>query len=144
MRNLLDVNVLIALLDQDHPAHGVAHTWAATAQGGYATSAIVQNGLFRIMTQTAYANGGAPLTLSVVLQAFRQTIASIDHELWAEPLSLADETRFDYRHIHGPKQLTDIYLLGLSVHHQGRLVTFDRNIPLHAVRGAKATHLVVL
>jgi predicted nucleic acid-binding protein len=44
----------------------------------------------------------------------------------------------------GPKQLTDIYLLALAVKHGGRLVTFDRAIPITAVRGAKADHVVVL
>ena len=38
-------------------------------------------------------------------------------------------------HVLGPKQLTDIYLLALAVKHDGRLVTFDRAIPIAAVRG---------
>jgi toxin-antitoxin system PIN domain toxin len=143
-RNLIDVNVLIALLDPVHPAHAKAHLWADTAQGGYATCPIVQNGVFRIMTQPAYANGGTPLSLSVVMDAFVKTIANIDHELWGEPLSLADTTVFDRRFIHGPRQLTDIYLLGLAVQKQGRLVTLDRNIPLQTVRGATPAHMLVL
>ena len=39
----------------------------------------------------------------------------------------------------GPRQLTDIYLLALSVRREGRFVTFDTGIPLAAVR--KATNL---
>ena len=42
------------------------------------------------------------------------------------------------------RQLTDIYLLALAVQHGGCLVTLDRGIPVQAVRGAVATHLVVL
>jgi hypothetical protein len=44
----------------------------------------------------------------------------------------------------GPKQLTDIYLLALAVKNSGRLVTFDRAIPVAAVRSAEPQHLVVI
>jgi hypothetical protein len=37
-----------------------------------------------------------------------------------------------------------VYLLALAVERGGRLVTFDRTIPVHAVRGAASSHLVVL
>jgi len=43
-----------------------------------------------------------------------------------------------------PKQLTDLYLLGLAVKHKGCLVSFDQRIPLSAVHGAKPEHLVIL
>ena len=51
---------------------------------------------------------------------------------------------FDHAFILGPNQITDVDLLGLAVKHGGRLVTFDRRLPLKAVRGAEARHLVVL
>ena len=40
--------------------------------------------------------------------------------------------------------ITDLYLLGLAVHHGGRLATFDRGIPLSAVIGAKPENLAVV
>lgn len=46
--------------------------------------------------------------------------------------------------MHGPQQLTDLYLLALAVHHKGRFVTFDQAIPVSALHGADAKHLVVL
>lgn len=46
---------------------------------------------------------------------------------------------FDPDHIN-----TDVYLLGVAVKHGGRLVTFDRGIPLTAVRGATAGSLEVI
>jgi hypothetical protein len=46
--------------------------------------------------------------------------------------------------IRGPAQLTDIYLLGLAKRMRGRLVTFDRTIPLSAVAGATRDTLVVI
>jgi predicted nucleic acid-binding protein len=50
----------------------------------------------------------------------------------------------DTSRVHGPRQLTDVYLLALAVAHKGRLVTFDAAIPLEAVGGAQRKHLVVL
>jgi predicted nucleic acid-binding protein len=44
----------------------------------------------------------------------------------------------------GPGQITDVYLLALAVRHGGRLVTFDRGVPIAAVKGAKPEHLVSL
>ena len=67
-----------------------------------------------------------------------------DHEFWPDDISITDESDFRHGHILGPKQITDVYLLGLAVKNGGRLVTFDRGLPLKAVRGAEARHLVVL
>jgi hypothetical protein len=50
----------------------------------------------------------------------------------------------DTTRIHGPRQLTDIYLLALAVQHDGRLVTFDGGIPLTAVRRATPQKLLIL
>jgi len=52
--------------------------------------------------------------------------------------------RFNHAFIHGPRSLTDIYLLGLVVKNAGRLVTFDQRIALTAVYGAMVQHLLVL
>ena len=67
-----------------------------------------------------------------------------DHEFWPDDVSIADDQRFDRSFILGPNQITDVYLLGLAVKNGGRLVTFDRALPLKAVRGAEPRHLVAL
>jgi uncharacterized protein len=46
--------------------------------------------------------------------------------------------------IHGHRQLTDLYLLALAVAHGGRLVTFDVQVLLSAVRHATAEHLLAI
>ena len=71
---------------------------------------------------------------------------------WTSPITNSGPTTspsltialFDHAFILGPNQITDVYLLGLAVKNGGRLVTFDRGLPLKAVRGAEARHLVVL
>ena len=58
--------------------------------------------------------------------------------------ALLDEQRFEHARIHGPRQVTDLYLLGLAVSHQAGLATFDESIPLSAVIGAEPSHLIVV
>ena len=142
MRALLDVNVLIALLDAGHVSHAAARDWfAANASFGWASCAITQNGCLRIMSHAGYPNA-RPIA-DVAQRLFAATSQPI-HEFWSDPVSILDASRFDHSRIHGPKQLTDVYLLALAVERGGRLVTFDRAIPVHAVRGAASSHLVVL
>lgn len=52
---------------------------------------------------------------------------------------VVDESR-----LHGPKQVTDAYLLSLAVRHGGRFATFDQAAALSAVRGTEESHLAVL
>jgi predicted nucleic acid-binding protein len=78
------------------------------------------------------------------LAVLRQQIGEADHEVWPDIVSITDETLFDPAFILGPQQIADVYLLGLAVRNGGRLVTFDRGMPVKAVRGAEARHLVVL
>ena len=66
------------------------------------------------------------------------------HEYWPSGISILDEAIFDHSRIHGPRQMTDAYLLGLAVHHGGRLVTFNQAIAVSAVRKASPRNLVVL
>jgi len=46
--------------------------------------------------------------------------------------------------VRGHQQLADVYLLGLAVEHDARFVTFDRGVPLAAVKGATKKHLKAL
>ena len=58
---LLDINVLIALLDQGHLLHRPATPWLeGQLEHGWATCPITENGVVRIMAQPAYpcATGG--------------------------------------------------------------------------------------
>ena len=46
MRVLFDVNVLIAIVDEEHVHHRVAHEWwAANRAAGWATCPLTENGL---------------------------------------------------------------------------------------------------
>ena len=79
--------------------------------------------------------------LMVMLQ--RSTRASV-HETWFDDISILDTARFQHSHMHGHRQLTDLYLLGLAVKNNGRLASFDQRIPISAVLGARPEQIVTL
>ena len=141
-RALLDVNVLIALLDSDHSLHGAATAWFRShAARGWASCPITQNGCVRIMSHPGYPN---PLPVRAVMSRLADACASDLHAFWPDDVSLLDAGVADPTRIHGPRQLTDVYLLALAVRHRGRFVTFDASIPPDAVAGASKSHLLVL
>jgi toxin-antitoxin system PIN domain toxin len=142
MRALLDVNVLIALLDADHSLHARATKWFAShARSGWATCPITQNGCVRIMSHPGYPN---TVSVRAVMGRLAEASAGNFHEFWPDNVSLLDAKVADSGRIHGPRQLTDIYLLALAVRHRGQFVTFDGAISIDAVCGAEKTHLVIL
>ena len=142
MRALLDVNVLIALLDQDHSLHRRARDWFVDeARAGWASCPLTQNGCLRIMSHPGYAN---PVPVAAVMRHLRDAAADSHHQFWPDDISLLDEKLADATRIHGSRQLTDLYLLALAVRHGGRFVTFDASIALNAIKGASKRHLVVL
>jgi toxin-antitoxin system PIN domain toxin len=141
-RALLDVNVLLALLDEDHVHHPVAWSWLAAEGGrGWATCALTENGFVRVITQPRYPNA---LTTVDAIALLAGACAAPEHRFWECRVSLLDATRLDGRRIHRPSQITDAYLLALAVAEEGRLVTLDRQVALGAVPGATKDHLVVL
>lgn len=142
MRALLDVNVLIALLDADHSLHARATQWfAGHARGGWASCPITQNGCVRIMSHPGYPNA---LSVRAVMERLAEASSSNYHEFWPDDISLLDAKIADAARIHGPRQLTDLYLLALAVRHGGQFVTFDSSVSLSAVRGAEKRHVVTL
>jgi hypothetical protein len=75
------------------------------------------------------------------LRAFR---SSGFHHFWPDAVSLADSGLFNIPMIRGHRQVTDIYLLGVATRAGGCLATFDRSIPVSAVRGATRNTLAVI
>jgi toxin-antitoxin system PIN domain toxin len=142
VRSLLDVNLLIGLLQPDHVHHSSAHRWwTENGSAGWASCPLTQNGFVRIVSQPRYPK---PIPVTRAIALLQEATAATDHAFWPNDISLADPQRFDSERILGPKQLTDIYLLALAVKNGGRLATFDRTIPIAAVRGAEPRHVAVI
>jgi uncharacterized protein len=146
MRALLDVNVLIAMIDEYHPHHNLAQHWAKEHRDGFATCPIVQNGVLRIMANPVYnsADGTDAFSYPSLFEVLQNSLKQVNHEFWADNISLLSAQHFNHDTIHSHKQLTDIYLLALAVAHEGCLVTFDRGIALSHAVGASKRHLIVL
>lgn len=141
-RALLDINVLVALLDLDHSHHQDARNWMErSADFGWASCPITENGCVRVMSQPAYPS---PLPCSSVIARLTAATQTSYHEFWPDDISLLDRSFVRGDRVHGPKQLTDIYLLALAVKHSGRFATFDGTVPTSAVPAAGQRHLVVL
>jgi toxin-antitoxin system PIN domain toxin len=141
-RALLDVNVLLALLDSDHVDHLRSRRWLETEiDNGWASCAVTQNGFVRIVSQPRYPS---PISPAQALDLLGHACATPHHEFWPCDVSVLDANTVDRERIHGPRQVTDAYLLALAVAHGGRFVTFDRSVVRSAVPRATADHLVVL
>jgi len=142
MRALLDINVLLALLDADHVDHRRAQEWiSGEIQHGWASCALTQNGFVRIISQPKYPSPVSPFE---AVERLRRATSTEHHEFWLCSTSLLDDRRINSSHVHGPRQVTDVYLLALAVEQRGRLVTFDHSIPLSAAPGATPEHLVIV
>lgn len=141
-RALLDINVLLALLDSDHVDHGRAHDWLEGGIGdGWASCALTENGFVRIISQPRYPS---PISPAEAIDLLSRACDSGTHEFWTCDISLLDERIVDRSHLHGPRQVTDAYLLALSAMHHGRFVTFDRALSISSVKGASKAHLTLL
>lgn len=103
--------------------------------------ALTQNGFVRIISQPKYPS---PVSPSEAIDRLRRATSTEYHEFWPCSVSLLEGRHVDPNHLHGPRQVSDIYLLALAVQSGGRLVTFDDSIPLSAAPGAGPEHLVVL
>lgn len=141
--SLLDVNVLVALFFADHVHHDLAHDWFADHRHeGWATCPLTENGLVRVACQQPSDDVLVrPADVVAKLQRFCRDKLQ---RTWTDSVSLTDATLFAPQFISGHRQVSDVYLLGLAKKMGGRLATFDRTIPVKAVRGGTAELLHVI
>ena len=140
MRALLDVNALIALLDEEHVHHDEILEWLGRAENlphGFATCAVTQVGLIRVMSDKGYYK---PVeTHEAAAQLGRMTRKG--HHYLGIPAPCSGAIRWKATR---SAQSTDAMLLSTAVAYDCRLVTFDAGIALGSVAGAKPEHLVFL
>ena len=142
MRSLFDINVLLALMDPDHVHHERVRSWWERERGhGWASCPISQNGFIRVITQRSYTSS-KPIADAIAI--LRRATSRPDHQFWPDDISILDGEAIDSGRLLGPTQLTDVYLLALSIRRAGRLATLDRGISTAAVRGARSEHLVMV
>ena len=142
MRALLDVNVLIALLDENHANHTAVSNWLDShIQQGWASCPLTENGCVRILSQPKYPNS---LGIADAVERLRSAVSTPYHRFFADDISLLDNAVVNSCSLSGHRQITDIYLLALAVAHSARFVTLDGQIPLATVKEASEESLVVI
>ena len=125
---LLDVNVLIALTWPSHIDHTKAHNWFYESQNeGWATTPITQCGFVRISSNPKIIRDA--VTPGEALSALNRIVKHPNHRFWPDRLSLAEDAAKIFSKVTGHRQVTDAYLLALSIANGGRLATMDKSIP---------------
>ena len=119
MTTLLDGNLLVALLVDDHVHHASAERWWATRDAPtFATTPITQGTLLRFLLRHGV---GAADSMVVLLQL----TSTGDHTFWND--GFAYEASF-LRGVIGHRQVTDAYLAEQARRRKGRLATFDAGL----------------
>ncbi len=137
---LLDVNLLIALFDPGHPSHSDAHDFFEGQKGKpWATTPLTIDGFVRVISNPAYPTVDA--TPAQAAAHLRKLCTADKHQFWPDAVSLLDETILRTQFLEGHRQITDARLLALAVRNEGSLATFDRRLPIKAVRGATDRHI---
>jgi toxin-antitoxin system PIN domain toxin len=142
MTFLLDVNVLIALIDPLNSRNADAHNWFNTiGRSAWATCPITENGTIRILGNSRYPNFlGNPAAVTEIMTILT---ALPGHEFWNDNISLTDVTRIDRGRLGTSSQITDTYLLALTVAHRGMFATFDTRVATSAVlNGNQSLYLI--
>jgi len=124
-RYLVDLNVLIALTDEEHEHHPAALRWFDS--GGYqdwATCALTEAGFIRVMS-----NRRARIrSVKEATRLLGLLTVHPGHSTWPITEGWSAITSPFTNRIFGHQQVTDAYLLGMAIKENGVLVTMDRAI----------------
>ncbi len=114
---LLDANVLIALTVREHEHHERCTTWLAGLGGAdhFSTCPILEGALVRFLVRAGESSATAQAVVRAVAAHERQVF-------WPDTVSYAD---VDLGTVHGHRQVTDSYLVGLVSSRSGTLATLD-------------------
>ncbi len=105
---------------------------------------LTENGFVRVLSQPSYPNNVGRVSIAVrMLENMKSTHAG-GHQFWDDSESLLDNAVFDASTITGPKQITDVYLLGLCQRNGGMLVTLDTRISLISIVAPRPDILRIL
>ena len=126
-KTILDLNVLIALADQRHDMHHLAHSWyVSSGKVDWGICPFTEAGFVRVTTNPSFRPSPHSFARSTALL---QSIKRLPgYRFWEIRESWVTLTTPFAARISGHQQVTDAYLLGLAIKEEGVLVTFDRGI----------------
>jgi uncharacterized protein len=124
---LLDVNVLIAMTWPTHQAHLRVQQWLTRhAREGWATCPFTETAFVRIVSNPAFSPNA--LTPADAFLLLRSNLEHPTHQFWPDSMGLLEATARLQPRIVGHQQITDAYLLGLTLHKKGKLATLDSSV----------------
>lgn len=123
---LLDVNVLVALFWPDHEHHSAALQWLRRRRGSrWATCPLTQLAFIRLVSNPAFSREAlSPENAARLLAKNLQEVPT--HDFWPDELEVTAAVHAFEGGVRGYRQITDAYLLQLTVSNKGVLATFDR------------------
>lgn len=127
---LLDVNVLIALFDNEHKYHDLVSDWLIDyidLGNHWASCPNTQNGCLRIISLPKYPNR---FDIGVIQSQLTKATQHRNHIFLPDDISLTQANLIDWQKVQGHNQLTDIYLIALTQKHHAKFVTLDSKIDL--------------
>jgi uncharacterized protein len=124
---LLDVNVLVALSWANHEQHEAATSWFRTHhRSGWATCPLTQAGFVRVSSNPrVFPDAPSP---SKVLETLETNVSHPGHRFWKLDIAVSDAVSPFGDRFASHQQTTDAYLLGLAIHKNGILASFDSGI----------------
>ena len=125
VKYLADVNVLIALLEEDHVHHKLVAQWfEASNEDEFGVCVFTEAGFLRVTTN--------PKAGSRSIEGALEALESLDnhagYRFWPMTEGWASLVKPFLERVHGHQQITDACLLGLAVKEGGVLVTLDKGI----------------
>jgi hypothetical protein len=124
---LLDLNVLVALTDDEHKHCRRAQTWFhSVRQEEWGTCPLTEAGYIRLVANPA--TGFPEGSLNRAIDVLSVITDHPRHRFWPMTERWTTLTAPFADRIFGHQQVTDAYLLGLAIKEDGVLVTFDRGL----------------
>lgn len=125
--NLLDLNVLIALLDPAHSLHQKAESWfISSGRENWGICPLTEAGFVRVTTSPVMQSNQR--TVAEALTVLQELATRPGYRYWPMTEAWIALTAPFVHRILGHQQVTDAYLLGLAIKEDGVLVTFDRGL----------------
>ena len=122
---LPDVNVLIALVEQQHVGHQAAMLWRRQSENAKIyLCPLTESGFVRLMA-SPHVGGCTPGVALALLREIRKLHNFSHLPIQSSFLDLISP--FSSR-LHGYRQVTDALLLGLAIQNNATLVTLDRGV----------------
>jgi len=126
-RNLPDLNVLLALIDDEHMYYRTAQDWFnSSGKENWGLCPLTESGLVRLVTNPVM--GPMYRTFDEAKAILEDLAQRSGYSYWPITESWAMLTAPITERIFGHRQVTDAYLLGLAIKEDGVLVTFDRGL----------------